>query len=189
MNGRGLFDFGVIGARFSGVGFASWMTILGVSGWISRGPGAGRGCRSRCRHGPDPAGPWVGRYPGFSRAATRRNRCCSGQADDRWKRTRRVLRAMTGPIFKSLRRMTPEVESGPSGTVSVWGRGAVTRFDGREGDLAVDGEVASGLFGADWNQGALTAGLLVGHRTGGDPGSNRSACAMRTATPKPAPSG
>ncbi len=56
---------------------------------------------------------------------------------------------------------------GPGGgAVAVWGRGAVTRFDGQDGDLTVDGEVASGMLGADWSQGRAMAGLIVGHSTG-----------------------
>ena len=53
-----------------------------------------------------------------------------------------------------------------SGLISVWGRGAVTRFSGREGDLAIDGEVASGMLGADWTEGAWKTGLLVSHSLG-----------------------
>ena len=53
-----------------------------------------------------------------------------------------------------------------SGLVSIWGRGAVTRFSGREGDLSVDGEVATGMLGADWTQGAWKTGLLVSHSLG-----------------------
>ena len=53
-----------------------------------------------------------------------------------------------------------------SGLISIWGRGAVTRFDGREGDLTVDGEVASGMLGADWTGGAWKTGLLVSHSLG-----------------------
>ena len=53
-----------------------------------------------------------------------------------------------------------------SGLISVWGRGAVTRFTGREGDLSVDGEVASGMLGADWTEGAWKSGLLVSHSLG-----------------------
>ena len=53
-----------------------------------------------------------------------------------------------------------------SGMVSIWGRGAVSRFDGREGDLTVDGEVASGMLGADWSEGAWKTGLLVSHSMG-----------------------
>ena len=53
-----------------------------------------------------------------------------------------------------------------SGLISVWGRGVVTRFAGREGDLSVDGEVASGMLGADWTEGAWKSGLLVSHSLG-----------------------
>ena len=53
-----------------------------------------------------------------------------------------------------------------SGLISIWGRGAVTRFTGREGDLSVDGEVASGMLGADWTEGAWKSGLLVSHSLG-----------------------
>ena len=47
--------------------------------------------------------------------------------------------------------------------VSLWGRGAVTSFDGREGDLTLDGEVATGMLGADWTRERWTAGLIVSH--------------------------
>ncbi len=60
-----------------------------------------------------------------------------------------------------------------SGIVSIWGRGAMTRFAGRDaagaeagGDVAVDGEVASGLLGADWRDGRWTTGLVVSHSRG-----------------------
>ena len=52
------------------------------------------------------------------------------------------------------------------GTVSLWGRGAVSRFDGREGDLSLDGEVASAMMGADWVRERWTAGLLVSRSVG-----------------------
>ena len=50
-----------------------------------------------------------------------------------------------------------------SGLAGLWGRGAVTRFDGREGDLTLDGEVESVLLGADWARGRWAAGLALGH--------------------------
>ena len=50
--------------------------------------------------------------------------------------------------------------------VSLWGRGAVTRFDGREGELTLDGEVVTGMLGADWTRGRRTAGLIVSHSVG-----------------------
>ena len=50
--------------------------------------------------------------------------------------------------------------------VSLWGRGAVSRFDGREGRLGLDGEVVTGMLGADWTRGRWTAGLIVSHSAG-----------------------
>ena len=47
------------------------------------------------------------------------------------------------------------------GFASVWGRAAVTGFDGREGDVALDGEVTTGMVGADYEQGPVTGGLLL----------------------------
>ena len=60
------------------------------------------------------------------------------------------------------------------GYAALWGRGAISRFDGREGDLTLDGEVTTGLMGADWaaapdsgsGAGRWTAGLAVGHARG-----------------------
>ena len=49
---------------------------------------------------------------------------------------------------------------------SLWGRAAVTRFDGREGDLTLDGEVVTGMLGADWTRGRWAAGLILSHSTG-----------------------
>ena len=60
------------------------------------------------------------------------------------------------------------------GHAALWGRVSVAGFDGREGDLALDGEVTTGLLGADWasdpgsgsGAGRWTAGLALGHSTG-----------------------
>ena len=52
-------------------------------------------------------------------------------------------------------------ESGQGAYVSLWGRGAVSRFDGREGKLTLDGEVASAMVGVDWAREDWTAGLIV----------------------------
>ena len=50
--------------------------------------------------------------------------------------------------------------------VSLWGRGAVSRFDGREGRLTLDGEVVTGMLGADWTRGRWAAGLIASHSAG-----------------------
>ncbi len=53
--------------------------------------------------------------------------------------------------------------SAESGFGALWGRGAVTRFDGREGELTLDGDVESALLGADVVRGRWAAGFAVGH--------------------------
>ena len=52
------------------------------------------------------------------------------------------------------------------GFASLWGRASIAGFDGREGSLTVDGEVTTGLIGADWASESWTAGLALGHSTG-----------------------
>ena len=60
-------------------------------------------------------------------------------------------------------------EAGRNEHVSLWGRGAVSRFDGREGDLTLDGEVSSAMVGVDWARENWIAGLIVS-RSAGDGG-------------------
>ena len=69
---------------------------------------------------------------------------------------------LTGSSFA----LTAAVDGGSGGAVSLWGRAAVSRFDGRDGDLSLDGEVVSGMLGTDWRHGRWTAGLLVSHSRG-----------------------
>ena len=75
---------------------------------------------------------------------------------------------LTGSSFA----LTAEVDGGSGGAVSLWGRAAVSGFDGRDGDLSLDGEVVSGMLGTDWRRGRWAAGLLVSHSSGD--GSYRS---------------
>ena len=84
--------------------------------------------------------------------------------------------------WSSERELLPEssfsltAETDNEGSVSIWGRGAVTHLAGRHagvpeagGDVAVHGEVATGLLGVDWTQGPWTTGLVVS-RSQGDGG-------------------
>ena len=75
---------------------------------------------------------------------------------------------MTGRelLFGSSFALAGEAGDAGGGTVAVWGRGTVSRFDGRDGDLTVDGEVASAMLGADWSGGRAMAGLIAGYSTG-----------------------
>ena len=56
--------------------------------------------------------------------------------------------------------------AGGAGFASLWSRGALASFHGRQGSLAVDGEVATGLLGTDFASERWTAGLAVGHSRG-----------------------
>ena len=53
-----------------------------------------------------------------------------------------------------------------TGFGTLWGSGAVTRFDGREGGLTLEGDVASAVLGADFVRGRATVGLAVAHSRG-----------------------
>ena len=91
-------------------------------------------------------------------------------------------RALTGRDFltgTSFALTGGSAEAG--GYAALWGRGAISRFDGREGDLTLDGEVTTALMGADWATERWTAGLALGHARGtggysegGDCNSNAS---------------
>ena len=54
----------------------------------------------------------------------------------------------------------PEEDAG-GGFGAVWGRGAVSRFDGQDGPLSLAGEVATGMVGFDWISGRLRTGLAL----------------------------
>ena len=56
--------------------------------------------------------------------------------------------------------------SAAGGIVALWGRGAITRLDGRQGALSLDGEVTSVMVGADWSRGPGTVGVLLSHSPG-----------------------
>ena len=84
-----------------------------------------------------------------------------------------ALKALAGESRPDGRRMLAESSfvlplsgGGGDGSVTAWGRGAYTEFDGEESGLAIDGEVASGLFGVDWDQGRWRLGLLLSHSEG-----------------------
>ena len=64
---------------------------------------------------------------------------------------------LTGTSF-ALTGGTPE-----GGFGAVWGRGAVSRFAGREDGLTLDGEVTSAMLGADFKRERGTVGLMLSH--------------------------
>ena len=87
-------------------------------------------------------------------------------ADDEKGRTGPESRSVTARDLLTGSSFALTAEAASGGLVSLWGRGAVSRFDGREGDLSLDGEVASALLGADWARDRWIAGLLVSRSEG-----------------------
>ena len=78
---------------------------------------------------------------------------------------------LTGSAF------TLNRESGRGGVVSLWSRGARSRFSGREGALSLGGDVRTTMFGADYARGPLVVGLSLSNTRGlgeySGPGSGR----------------
>ena len=55
---------------------------------------------------------------------------------------------------------------GPGRRWSAWGRGEWTRFEHEDGDLTLDGEVSTGLLGADYERGRILAGVALSRSEG-----------------------
>ena len=75
-------------------------------------------------------------------------------------------RILTGRDFLSGTAFTLTMGQEDGLSAALWGRGAIMRFDGRDGDLLLDGEVSTGMLGVDYARGAVTGGLLVGLNRG-----------------------
>ena len=52
-------------------------------------------------------------------------------------------------------------EMQPPGRWSLWGRGALTQFGGRDGEVGIDGNVLTGLMGLDYAAGRWLAGMAL----------------------------
>ena len=75
-------------------------------------------------------------------------------------------RALTGRDFLTGTAFTLTAGTAEGGYGAVWGRGAVSSFDGREGELRLEGEVTSAMLGADFTRDAATLGLMLAHSRG-----------------------
>ena len=69
--------------------------------------------------------------------------------------------ALTGRDLLTSTAFTLTGGDADSGFAALWGRGAVSRFAGDDGALSLDGEVATGMLGADWVSGRWLAGLTL----------------------------
>ena len=124
--------------------------LAAMGAWLA-GADDGRGPSGLGAHGAGGAGPGSGSGAGFETHALTQRDLIVGTSF-----------ALTGG----------SAEGG--GFASLWGHASVAGFDGREGSLTVDGEVTTGLIGADWasapasgsGAGSWTAGLALGHSTG-----------------------
>ncbi len=56
--------------------------------------------------------------------------------------------------------------SADGGSSSIWARGAYSDFDGRDGDLSLDGEVRTMMLGADYAREDWLAGLVISRSRG-----------------------
>ena len=77
-----------------------------------------------------------------------------------WSRTLTGRELLMGSSFS----LAAQTDGG--GFAGLWGRMAQTRFAGREGSLSLDGDVTTGLLGADYASGRWTTGLVVSHSLG-----------------------
>ena len=84
----------------------------------------------------------------------------AGDARDPASRTPSARELLAGSSF-ALTMGTAE-----TGTASFWGRGAVSAFEGRDGAVSLDGEVASAMLGAELAHDGLIAGVMLAHSRG-----------------------
>ena len=77
-----------------------------------------------------------------------------------WSRTLTGRELLMGSSFS----LAAQTDGG--GFAGLWGRMARTSFAGREGSLSLDGDVTTGLLGADYASGRWTTGLVVSHSLG-----------------------
>ena len=90
-----------------------------------------------------------GLFGGFeARAAAKKSRGITGRE------------MLTGSAFT----LTEDTAGGNHG--ALWGRGAVSSFDGRTGGFGLDGEVVSAILGMDGTEGPALMGVALGHSRG-----------------------
>ena len=89
--------------------------------------------------------------------------------------------ALTGQSFLTGTSFALTGGTDEGGYASMWGRGALSRFDGREEELTLDREVESVMLGADFSRERSTLGLMVAHSrgAGGYPAPPAVAVGMR----------
>ena len=83
-----------------------------------------------------------------------------------WAGSSFALAAGAAPDAGSVPGAGSAAAGGGGGRWSVWGRGAWSGFTGTDDEVSVDGEVVTGVVGADYEWAALLAGLAVAYSSG-----------------------
>ena len=83
-----------------------------------------------------------------------------GNRSSGWSRTVTGRELLMGSSFSLM------AQTDGGGFAGLWGRMAQTSFAGREGTLSLDGDVTTGLLGADYASGRWTTGLVLSHSIG-----------------------
>ena len=103
------------------------------------------------------------------------------------KRAGMQSRAPTGPEAMMGSSFALGAKTDGGGSSAVWGRMAQSRFSGRSGGLSLDGDVTTGLLGAEYARGPLAGGAVLSNSRGkggygGDAGG-RVEASMTALTP------
>ena len=77
-----------------------------------------------------------------------------------WSRTLTERELLLGSSFSVV------AQTGGGGFAGLWGQMAQTSFAGREDSLSLDGDVTTGLLGADYASGRWTTGLVISNSVG-----------------------
>ena len=88
------------------------------------------------------------------------------QETDEDARSRAWSRTLTGREVLMGSSFSLAAQTNGGGFAALWGRMAQTRFAGREDALRLDGDVSTGLLGADYASGRWTTGLVISHSIG-----------------------
>ena len=88
------------------------------------------------------------------------------KGDEEAQRPGEESRTLTGRELLSGSSFTLTQGTPETGFASLWARAALGRFDGREGELSLDGEVTTGMLGADWAHRGGALGVVLAHSRG-----------------------
>ena len=110
-----------------------------------------------------------------------------GEETEDGKRAGMQSRTPTGPEAMMGSSFALGAKTDGGGSSAVWGRMAQSRFSGREGGLSLDGDVTTGLLGAEYARGPLAGGAVLSNSRGegghGGDAAGRVEASMTALTP------